>query len=193
MLLLYSVQSAEGLSSLPHRLSGSLNHSCASNRPCWLHVGHADQSLDIFLTYTCRLLNLELNLTVHGWENSLASFLKPGKQCCWHWISTLQTPTHFPNFSLKWEKHQQSLFVFKVTEQLNHRMVEVGGDHCRLFCPTPSSQAGPPRASCQGTCPGSFWLSPSTEIQQPPRATCARARSPSQWKSFSCGSTRRLK
>lgn len=43
--------------------------------------------------------------------------------------------------------------------------------------------SGPPTASCTALCLHGFWLSLRRETTQPPSAICARARSPSQWKS----------
>lgn len=62
LLLLHSVTSSEGLSSLPRGLPlrRGLNHSRPTNPPCSLYAGHGNQNLNIFLHnlktkshYTC--------------------------------------------------------------------------------------------------------------------------------------------
>lgn len=53
--------------------------------------------------------------------------------------------------------------------------VEVGSYFWRSTAPKPLLNTGPPRASCPGPCPDSFWVSPGIETPQPFGAICASA------------------
>lgn len=54
-------------------------------------------------------------------------------------------------------------------------MAEVGSHFWRSTAPTPPLNTGPPRVSCPGPCPDSFWVSPGMETPQPFWAICASA------------------
>lgn len=75
LLLLYSVTSSEGLSSLSHGLllCRGLNHSWPTNPPCCLYAGYANQKLNIFLH------NLKTK-SHYTWPSKFSAFLSKIQQ-----------------------------------------------------------------------------------------------------------------
>lgn len=101
LLLLYSVTSSEGLSSLPCGLllCRDLNHFWPTNPPCWLYAGHDNQNLNIFLH------NLKTK-SHYTQPRKFSAFLSKTQQTM---VLTFHFHTHthtFPNFSLKWNKNK---------------------------------------------------------------------------------------
>lgn len=118
LLLLHSVTSSEGLSSLPRGLPlrRGLNHSRPTNPPCSLYAGHDNQNLNIFL----HNLKTKSHYTCPSKFSAFLSKTQQTMMLTFHF----HTRTHtLPNFSLKWNKSKfKSLFFFqcyRTTESQN--------------------------------------------------------------------------
>lgn len=112
LLLLHSVTSSEGLSSVPlgfYPAEAWITPVLPIHPVAFMLDMPTSISVFSFIIW-------KLNLAIHAQANSPSSFPKPSKQWCWH--SHLHTPT-FPNFSLKWNRNNFFFQCYRTTESQN--------------------------------------------------------------------------